>query len=282
MSEESSRNAPSREDAKPRGWHRDYAEWFDDESVVASYAFRPPYPEQLFTFLAGLADSGAVLDAGCGPGDLTGPLAPLVRRVDAVDLSPRMIEEGRRRHGRHMTNVRWFRSAIEDAVLDGPYDLVVAGDSVHWFDWSVVMRRFAEALSPSGMLAIVSREWFRTPEVKRRLAPVYARFGANRDFRPLDVVIELQRRGLIDHVSDERIGPAPWRPTMPELLSCHHSQNGFDADRMAAGDVQAFDLAVARVFADLAADGTIREHDGRYNLDVTARVTCCRPSAPIP
>ena len=66
-------------DDKPRGWRRDYAEWFDDASVVASYASRPPYPARLFPFLARIADGGVVLDAGCGPGDIARQLAPLVR-----------------------------------------------------------------------------------------------------------------------------------------------------------------------------------------------------------
>ena len=48
--------------------------------------------------------SGVVLDAGCGPGDLARPLAPLVGRVDAVDLSPRMIAEGRSREGGAVTD----------------------------------------------------------------------------------------------------------------------------------------------------------------------------------
>jgi SAM-dependent methyltransferase len=266
-------------DPRPRGWHRDYAKWFDDASVVVNYACRPPYPEPLFPYLAGLAGSGVVLDAGCGPGDIARPLAPLVRRVDAVDLSPRMIDEGRRRDGGGAANVRWFSSPVEEVGLDGPYDLVVAGDSVHWFEWAVVMPRFAAALSPSGVLAIVVREWFRDPEIRRRLAPLYARFGANPDFQALDPVVELQRRGLVDQIRPHCIGPAPWKPTVPDLIGCHHSQNGFDAERTSASDVRAFDLAITRAFRDLAAEGAISECDGRYDLDVSARVTCCRPLA---
>ena len=106
---------------KPSGWDRRYAEWFDDSSVVENYRYRPEYPAALFTLLASLAGrSGAVLDAGCGPGDIARPLAPLVGRVDAVDLSPRMVSEGRRRAGGDASNLAWLVGPIEDVPLAAP------------------------------------------------------------------------------------------------------------------------------------------------------------------
>ena len=172
-------------------------------------------------------------------------------------------------------NLHWFACAVEDSAPDTTYDLVVAGDSVHWFDWAVVMPRLARASSPSATLAIVTREWFRQPSVRQELAPIYSRYGANRDFRPLDPVVELQRRGLIHDVREHRIGPVSWRPRMAEILRCHHSQNGFDTERMTAAHVRDFDVAIARAFDDLVAAGTIAEHGGRYDLDVAALVSCC-------
>ncbi len=171
-------------DLKPRGWERRYAEWFDDATVVESYRYRPAYPPSLFGVLAGLARDGDVLDAGCGPGDIARPLAPLVRHVDAVDLSARMVAEGRLRPGGDTANLTWLASPIEGAGLPGPYALVVAGDSVHWFDWPVVMPLFERAGhlrgSPGDRHAhLVPLD----PAVTRRLAPIYRRYGANRDFR---------------------------------------------------------------------------------------------------
>src|SRR5215213_8674372 len=40
---------------------------------------------------------GAVLDVGCGVGDLVRRLAPYFERAEAIDLSPGMIDEARRR-----------------------------------------------------------------------------------------------------------------------------------------------------------------------------------------
>ncbi len=257
---------------KPRGWGRRYAEWFDDASVVESYRFRPEYQAELFTFLASLAgDAGAVLDAGCGPGDIARPLAPLVARVDAVDLSPRMIAAGRRCAGGDAANLTWLTGAVEDAPLHAPYDLVVAGDSVHWFDWPLAIPRFAEALAPEGRLAVVSRNWFIEPRLRAGLAPIYGRFGANRDFRPLDPIAELERRGLFTRAGDHTTAPVSWRPTLDEILGCHHSQNGFDAERM--DDVAAFDEQIAAVVRALVPEGA----DGRFELETTATVVWGRP-----
>ena len=260
---------------KPPGWSRAYGEWFGDASMVENYRFRPEYPAALFPFLASLAGpSGAVLDAGCGPGDLARPLAPLVGRVDAVDLSPLMIREGRGRADGAAPNLVWLAGAIEDVELDGPYDLVVAGDSVHWFDWQVVVPRFAAELAPSGRLAVVSRNWFTAPGLRRRLGPVYARFGANRDFRPLDAVAELEQRGLFEREGERTTAPAVWRPTLDEVLRCHHSQNGFDVERMPADGVAAFDAEVEAAVRELVPQGA----DGRFELDVTATVVWGRPA----
>ena len=264
---------------KPSGWDRRYAEWFDDPSVVENYRFRPEYPAELFTFLASLAGAaGVVLDAGCGPGDIARPLAPLVGRVDAVDLSPRMIAEGRRRAGGAASNLVWLAGPIEDVQLDGPYDLVVAGDSVHWFDWQVVFARFATVLAPDGRLAVVARNWFTAPELKRRFGPIYERFAANREFRPLDPIVELERRGVFVRAGDHTTAPTGWRPTLDEILGCHHSQSGFDVERMSADEVPAFDEEVEGVIRALVREGTVAERDGRFDLDMTATVVWGRPS----
>ena len=45
--------------------------------------------------------------------------------------------------------------AVEDAAPSPPYGLVTAAASLHWMDWDVVLPRFAEILSPNGLLTII-------------------------------------------------------------------------------------------------------------------------------
>ena len=70
-----------------------------------------------------------VLDLGCGTGYLARPLAPLVDRVDAIDISAAMIEEGKRLLGSdHPQYVS--PSSLRGAVHD--FALLYLG--VHLFD----------------------------------------------------------------------------------------------------------------------------------------------------
>lgn len=133
---------------------RPIGESFDDPQVVAAYAHRTPYPPPLYDRLADLAgERRALLDLGCGPGKIAASLSPRFGRVDAIDLSPVMIEAGRAAHP--AANIRWTASPAETAPLNGPYDLATAGASLHWMDHAMVMPRLARALAPGAMLAIV-------------------------------------------------------------------------------------------------------------------------------
>jgi trans-aconitate methyltransferase len=133
---------------------RPIGESFDDPAVVAAYAHRPPYPPALYARLLDLtAYKGALLDIGCGPGKLAGVLAPRFQRVDAIDISPLMIEAGRA--ACPAQNIRWQTGPAETARLDPPYDLAVAGASLHWMDHDALMPRLARALAPWAVLAIV-------------------------------------------------------------------------------------------------------------------------------
>jgi SAM-dependent methyltransferase len=258
---------------KPAFWDRQYAERFGHEAVVANYRFRPTYPAELFDLLADSARGGAVLDAGTGPGDIARPLAALVRRVDAVDLAPAMLAEGRRREGGDRPNLRWVAGPIEEVELDSPYDLIVAGDSVHWFDWPVVMPRFRRLLAPGGLLAIVTRDWFAANDaITGPLREIYARFSTNRAFVPADPADELEKRGLFRPVRRATTDNSPWVATIDELVSCHHSQNGFAPHTMADDARVEFDRELADAFASFVAARVVEMEGERFRLNVRAQI----------
>jgi ubiquinone/menaquinone biosynthesis C-methylase UbiE len=82
---------------KPKHLGPQYGARFRDQSVVAAYAHRPPYPAEVFDVLARLVRDvpRTVLDLGCGTGDIACVFAPRVDRLDAVDPSPAMLARGR-------------------------------------------------------------------------------------------------------------------------------------------------------------------------------------------
>ncbi len=268
---------------KPRGLSGEYAAWFKDPSVVAAYEARPAYPEDAIRTLASLIvdEPRAVLDVSCGPGELARRLAtaaqPPVERVDAVDFSAGILDLGRRLPGGEDPRIRWIHSAVEDAPLDPPYALIVAGDSLHWLEWQVVMPQFARALTPHGALAIVNRGWGGPPEMRDRLRPIFARYSANRDYQPYDLVDELEQRSLFRVQGRRRCAPEPWQPSLEEYLEGLHSANGFSRTQMGPANVAAFDDAIAQALDDLCRGGVVARRDGRYQFEVSATVVWGAP-----
>src|SRR6478735_11388399 len=101
---------------KPKHLAPEYGAQYQDRSVAAAYPSRPPYPAETFAVLSGLiADASlAVLDVGCGTGDIARRLAPLVERVDAVDVSAAMIAQGRQQPGGDAPNLHWMQATVEE------------------------------------------------------------------------------------------------------------------------------------------------------------------------
>lgn len=119
---------------RKKGWGSKGAEEWDKKA--ASFAARnrtSPYVELLLRHLP--LDSGmTVLDVGCGPGNLTLPLAKHCRRVTALDFSANMLaileQEARTQH---LENVTTHRLAWEDdwqQVPVAPHDLAIASRSL--------------------------------------------------------------------------------------------------------------------------------------------------------
>lgn len=93
-----------------------------------------------------------VLDAGCGTGLSGRPFRPMARRLEGVDLSPRMLAVAR-------TRGIYDDLAVQDlcerlAATEGTYNLVVAADVLVYFgDLANVLRDTAHALRPGGHFA---------------------------------------------------------------------------------------------------------------------------------
>jgi SAM-dependent methyltransferase len=95
-----------------------------------------------------------VLDAGCGSGAQAQWLLDQGAEVIGIDLSPRMIEEARRRcqaRGRFLVADLAEPLPVEPRSLDG----ITSSLALHYLrDWSVPLRSFASALRPRGWAVI--------------------------------------------------------------------------------------------------------------------------------
>jgi ubiquinone/menaquinone biosynthesis C-methylase UbiE len=232
---------------------------FQEESVIAAYPRRAPYPQSLFQKLVELmtGPSRRVLDVGTGTGDVARRLAPYVARVDAVDWSAGMIALGKQLPGGDDTRIHWTHGRIEEVALDPPYSLITAGESLHWMDWNAVLPRFATALEAEALFAIVNRSEHEVPW-REALKPVYRRYSTNQEYRPYDMLHELESRGLFRRAGKWDSEPVPFAQPVEDYIEYHHSMSGFSRERMGPIAAQAFDDELrAILLAHADADGVL-------------------------
>src|SRR5258708_9611829 len=187
----------------PESHGEQYAMRFADQSVVDRYHLRPTYPPETFKILNTLIrdEPRAVLDVGCGTGNISRPLAKYVERIDAVDWSCPMLERARTLPGGDSPKIRWLHGRAEDVETQPPYALVTAGESLHWMDWGVILPRFAHLVTPQGVLAIVYivdqpvpwRDGYRQ---------IVRRFTNNPTYVPIAMIAELEKYQLFQKLGE--------------------------------------------------------------------------------
>jgi ubiquinone/menaquinone biosynthesis C-methylase UbiE len=113
-----------------------------------------------------------LLDAGCGPGRLTIPLADIVGphgEVTAIDIQEGMLHEAEDRAQKsHLTNIRFLRIGIGEGKLDHNYYdravlITVLGEIP---DREAALQELFMALKPGGILLV--EETIRDPHFQTR------------------------------------------------------------------------------------------------------------------
>jgi predicted TPR repeat methyltransferase len=130
-----------------------YAPRFEEE-LVGTLGYATPSLLAALLEEAGLARDGSAvaLDLGCGTGLSGAVLGPFARRLEGLDLSPRMLDVARR---------RGIYDALHEAELTaflqrtpGSYDLVFAADVLNYLGaLSPAFEGASVALRPGGHLA---------------------------------------------------------------------------------------------------------------------------------
>ena len=121
---------------------------------------RPGYPAYVVEFVtatAGLGPGAAVLEVGCGTGQLTERLASCGLRLTAIDIGPSMIATARRRLAG--AEVCFRVTSFEDLdAIDASFDLIISSAAFHWIDPEVAFTKSARLLRPGGWLALLGTE----------------------------------------------------------------------------------------------------------------------------
>ena len=129
------------------------ASTFEDERLNVAFTSGLPW---LLSYVDPRADD-VVLDVAAGTGIVSRALASSVSRVTAVDSTPAMLDEGRRRAAvEGHDNVDFLAGSAERLpVPDEAFSLVVTRFSLHHFaDPTPAVREMVRALAPGGRLVV--------------------------------------------------------------------------------------------------------------------------------
>jgi tRNA (cmo5U34)-methyltransferase len=132
-------------------------QWDPDTYLDGMLAEIPAYPE--FQERAAEATAGTavrdVLELGIGTGETTRRVLALhpEARLTAIDSSPEMFERAREAH----PDADLRLSRLEDALPEGPFDLVFSALAVHHLDSAAkrdLFRRVAAVVAPGGRFVL--------------------------------------------------------------------------------------------------------------------------------
>jgi SAM-dependent methyltransferase len=122
-------------------------------------AGRPAYAKVLISRIVKelrLGAKDAVMDLGCGPGQLTMLFAPFVRSVLAVDPSAEMLAVARHAAtGAHNVHFR-SGSSFDIGPELGTFRLVTIGRAFHWMDRPDTLQRLNAMIEKEGAVVLFS------------------------------------------------------------------------------------------------------------------------------
>ncbi len=129
---------------------------------------RPPYAAALFDRVAarvGLMQDHAVLDLGCGPGQLALGFARLAGAVTAIDPEPEMLRIAAADAAEAGYPIRFIEGSSYDiGPALGRFRLTAIGRAFHWMDRADTLQRLDGMIEAGGALALFAD---RHPEVQQ-------------------------------------------------------------------------------------------------------------------
>ena len=120
-------------------------------------ATRRGYPAEIVDAVfanAAIGPGAAVLEIGCGTGQLTRQLAGRALSLTAIDIGGAMVAAARRNIADPAA--RFQVASFEDLADTGPFDLIVSATAFHWVDPGVGLAKAARLLRPGGWLALLT------------------------------------------------------------------------------------------------------------------------------
>jgi len=120
--------------------------------------YRPQYPQQMFDHLLSqniINENSIVADIGSGTGISTEPFLNLNLEVYAVEPNKEMREAAEKLLGNNKNFHSVNASAENTTLKDHSVDVIVAGQSFHWFDKEKAKQEFKRILKPGGHVVLL-------------------------------------------------------------------------------------------------------------------------------
>ncbi len=150
-----------------------------------------------------------ILDVGCGPGILTVALAPLVDEVVALDLTPEMIAQAKKRSDwLGLKNVRFEVGQAEELPFtDGYFDVVVTRLMLHHLlSPTSAIEEMARVTRKGGLLVVADI----VTSKKQVEAELHNALEILRDPSHVRVLIELELEGLLNSEKLKVVSKEGW------------------------------------------------------------------------
>jgi len=244
--------------------------------------YRIPYPDALIAAVAEVCAIGpgsAVLDLGCGPGQLAIAFARLGATSTAMDPDSAMLEAARARAAEVGVALRLVEGSSYDlSPALGRFNLATMGRSFHWMDREATLVALDGIIEPGGAVVLFGNERREAPGadwpalVKRLRAEFLPEREAARRWR----MIERETHGAVLAGSafsriDGRAATVSRTLTTDEIVGAVFTHS--DTSPEVLGDRRAaFERALREGLARLSAEGNFAEV-----AEVTA-VIATRPS----
>jgi SAM-dependent methyltransferase len=193
---------------------------------------RPPYAPALFDRVAervGLTRAYAVLDLGCGPGQLALGFARIAGQVTAIDPEPEMLRIAAAEAAEAGLAIRFMEGSSYDIGPElGSFRLVVIGRAFHWMDRADTLRRLDGMIEAGGALALFGD---RHPELRENAWR--AVYDAVLDKYSAEDSARRQRKGA-DWVEHESVLLASAFPRLERIgvIECRRTPVGNIEDRL--------------------------------------------------
>lgn len=119
--------------------------------------YRPTYPEAILSALK-VSPGWIVADIGSGTGISTRPFLRNNNRVFAIEPNAAMRKKAEELLGQYPGFTSIDGTAEKTGLEDSSVDLIVAGQSFHWFDRPASRREFIRISRPSTVVALIWNE----------------------------------------------------------------------------------------------------------------------------